>query len=269
MKYFTLLLACLSLVTMALANNAANDESLSSKVEDLSKIYRLESDKLHKANLGTTILEKRIDETISEIHNLEQTLNKIEQLAKFHEKQGRVAKEQFEDFKRKLSRSNFETLKLDQKLANLIDNYNAVIVNYYMENSAIDSFKDPQAHLFSTTGFDQYLQNLVAFESLENSLKESMQEISVSLQAQKDHQQKVLASTINLQNLKDTFENKVFQAKVASASKNRLLEFTKGEQKIYEQLLQESIENHKNVEKKVLDILKTYSEVKNQFFDNI
>ncbi len=261
-----LFLLSLSLLSFALASQNT-DQALSGKVESLSKMYRLKTQQLNQANLGSSILEKRIDETIQQIDNLELTLKQLDKIADIKEKQGLVAKQQFDVYKKKLSKSNFETMQLDEKLNNLLENYNAVIRNYYIESNAYNTYTIAETNLFNDYSFSEYLQNLMAFETIENSLKLSFLDLDQALEAKKDHQSKVLAATVNLQELKDSFENKVFQAQVAKSSKQRLLDFTKGEQKIYEQLLEESRKNHKKVESKVLDILKTYSEVKNQFFD--
>ncbi len=246
---------------------AVESAELSDKVESLSRQYRSENKKLNQTSLSRSLLESRLDDTVLQIQDLDETLKQLDQLILMSEKQKLIAQAEFQKFKKKLSRANFETLKLDDKLDLLLDNYNSTLLAFYMESISDFRYTDPAIQLFDEYGFNLYLQNLISLQSLEETLKRDFQELDLALAEQKSFQKNVLAATINLQELKGLFETRVFQSEVTLASKKRLLEFTKGEQKIYESLLEKAIHDHKGVEANVLEILKNYSKIKNQFFD--
>jgi len=247
----------------------ANDSALLNKVDDLSREYRAKNSELTELNSNTSILENRLDETKLEIQNLATTLNQLDGFIKISDEKAKLTEKQFSDYKKKLSKINFETQAANEIFDRSVLNYNKLLVDFYIELNSIETLSNPELNIFSPDSYGSNLQNINFLSTLENSLDGSLSKIHHQLVEKMNLQSNIVASTSNLASLKELLESRRLQARVTKLSKEKLLEFTKGEQLVYEDLLKKAQQDQLIVEKQVLDILESYSKMKDQLTNGI
>lgn len=247
----------------------ANETLLIDKVDDLSKEYRAKNNELSEINSNTSLLENRLDETKLEIQNLAKTLDQLDKFIKISDEKAKLAEKQFSNFKKKLSKINFETQAVNEAFEKSLVSYNDLLVDFYIELNSIETLSNPELNIFSPNSFGSNLQNINFLSTLETTLDTSLSKIHTQLNEKKHLQSNIVASTSNLASLKELLESRRLQARVTKLSKEKLLEFTKGEQLVYEDLLKKAQEDQILVEKQVLDILESYSKMKNQLIDGV
>lgn len=257
----------LPLFTFFLLIANANESLLLDKVDDLSKEYRAKNTELTNLNSNTSLLENRLDETKLEIQSLAKTLEQLDTFIKIADEKAKLAENQFSNFKKKLSQINFETQLANQNFDNSLLNYNKLLVDFYIELNSIDTLSIPELNIFNPNSYSNNLENINYLSTLETSLDSSLSKIHNQLIEKRSLQSNIVASTSNLANLKELLEARRLQARITKLSKEKLLEFTKGEQLVYEDLLKKAQEDQLIVEKQVLDILESYSKMKNQLID--
>lgn len=257
----------LPLFTFFLLIANANESLLLDKVDDLSKEYRAKNTELTNLNSNTSLLENRLDETKLEIQSLAKTLEQLDTFIKIADEKAKLAENQFSNFKKKLSQINFETQLANQNFDNSLVNYNKLLVDFYIELNSIDTLSIPELNIFNPNSYSNNLENINYLSTLETSLDSSLSKIHNQLIEKRSLQSNIVASTSNLASLKELLEARRLQARITKLSKEKLLEFTKGEQLVYEDLLKKAQEDQLIVEKQVLDILESYSKMKNQLID--
>lgn len=257
----------LPLFTFFLLIANANESLLLDKVDDLSKEYRAKNTELTNLNSNTSLLENRLDETKLEIQSLAKTLEQLDTFIKIADEKAKLAENQFSNFKKKLSQINFETQLANQNFDNSLLNYNKLLVDFYIELNSIDTLSIPELNIFNPNSYSNNLENINYLSTLETSLDSSLSKIHNQLIEKRSLQSNIVASTSNLASLKELLEARRLQARITKLSKEKLLEFTKGEQLVYEDLLKKAQEDQLIVEKQVLDILESYSKMKNQLID--
>ena len=286
LQFITLfLVACLAFGNVVLAQDQASDEAETEKtaeeveaeeaVEGAEAFLNLRNklnearDNLSQSVVDTSVLEDRLSEVSDEITTLEEQIQNIDDQLELTQKRIKVMTDDINDNEDEIDDLKKEIKLLADEIEKQKQNLASLIVMVYFENEQAGFFDSSDLQTIKLLMGDENVTDLLerseGLTMLEFSLQDLLSELDKNKRKLDRDKEDLIEKTTELRALREDVKDQNIFLSLQKKSKEKILEQTKGEEAIYNELIRRAKDEQIQIRQDINQLVGVYAKYQERF----
>lgn len=226
-------------------------------------------DNLSQSVVDTSLLEDRLSEVSEEITSLEDQIQNIDDQLEFTQKRLEVMTENINDNEDAIDKLKEEISLLQDEIEEQKQNLADLVVMIYFENEQAGFFDSSDLQtlklLMGDENVTELLERSESLTMLEFSLQDLLFELDNNRRRLNDDKKELIAKTTELRAMREDLKDQNIFLNLQKRSKEKILEQTKGEEAIYNELIQRAKQEQIQIRQDINQLVGVYAKYQERF----
>lgn len=226
-------------------------------------------DNLSQSVVDTSLLEDRLSEVSEEITSLEDQIQNIDDQLEFTQKRLKVMTENINDNEDAIDKLKEEISLLQDEIEEQKQNLSDLVVMIYFENEQAGFFDSSDLQtiklLMGDENVTELLERSEGLTMLEFSLQDLLFELDNNRRRLDDDKKELIEKTTELRALREDLKDQNIFLNLQRKSKEKILEQTKGEEAIYNELIRRAKEEQIQIRQDINQLVGVYAKYQERF----
>jgi murein DD-endopeptidase MepM/ murein hydrolase activator NlpD len=251
------------------AKTQAETDAAAKKLEAIQKEINASKSTLKKSVNDTSLLESRLEDASELAITLESQLKSIDEQYEYTQNRIILITDSITKNEQKLEALLDEIAILVRQIESQKEKFKDIMTLIYIQSDQVGFFDKSDLQtmklLLSNDSVSSMLEKADNLSMLELALGDLLDQLETSKNKLEDDKNEVEVATKELKDLKKKLDQEKLFLALQKESKEKLLAATKGEEKLYEELLQQARQEQISIRREFLDLMKIYSEYQSVF----
>lgn len=262
------ILSCFFNIAAAQDSSAQGDTALNQKFEELKSSLNTAQSNLNKSMIDTSLIERRLSEVSEEITTLADQIQELDKSREKTESRIVVITKEIQKNSKESNLIGDQVKALEKEIATQEDSLSSLLRFLYIESSEAGFFDSDELQtvklLLNEENANEILERADSLSILDHTLKDLILSLRGNKKKLSDDKAELDALIAEQEKLKKDLQSEKVLLSLQIESKSKLLDSTKGEESVYQNLLSQSKSEQISIRREIIDLSGQYAEVKKQ-----